>query len=309
MQIEAIIDNQEQFISQFAQQAQAEVKRCLNTGSILFPEEAGDGTISYTQHNHFIFIVSSVLLKEEFLFRCPESAAKSKFVDFGFFLDGNIESSFLFKQERHHLELEQGTDFQHFSMLMPRKMVPQNKSRKELRAIFQRFVALPLIQTQYENLLKTKPTLITQAIIRESKALELLSNWLSFMQNNLIPQENQLVLSDYEQQCIAHVKSILKESFINPPTIKQLSRSVGINEMKLKTGFKLLCDTTIRQYVIHLRMEKAKMLLEQSNNSIGVIAHKVGYDQQGYFAYLFKRFYGIAPHIYQKNCQELVNKA
>jgi len=49
------------------------------------------------------------------------------------------------------------------------------------------------------------------------------------------------------------------------------------------------------------KLREAKELLEQTDLSVSEICHQVGYNHQGHFADIFKRFYGAAPLSYRGN--------
>lgn len=54
-------------------------------------------------------------------------------------------------------------------------------------------------------------------------------------------------------------------------------------------------DITINQYIINLRMSKAKQYLLESNRKIKEISELVGYRDCNYFIRLFKKTYHITP--------------
>ncbi|MEO1654742.1 MAG: AraC family transcriptional regulator, partial [Bacteroidota bacterium] len=90
-------------------------------------------------------------------------------------------------------------------------------------------------------------------------------------------------------------KEILENRLINPPSILELSKLVGLNTCKLKTGFKKLFGITIRQYLINLRMEMARDLIKNTDHPISYICHMVGYSNRGHFAALYQKYFGSTP--------------
>lgn len=89
--------------------------------------------------------------------------------------------------------------------------------------------------------------------------------------------------------------NILKENYNTPPTIKNLSRMVGINEFKLKKGFKQLFQSTIHEYVIKYRMEKANLLVREQNLQVKEVAMELGYKNPSHFSAAFKKHFGFLP--------------
>lgn len=124
----------------------------------------------------------------------------------------------------------------------------------------------------------------------EAKVMELLMLQLEqwqLLQGQQTP--NSILRGD------ADAKAILEENYHSPPTIQELARLVYLNETKLKQGFKACCSHTIHGYVVWLRMEKAKQLLQQSQLSIGDIAYQVGYKNSAHFTAAFKKHFGFLP--------------
>lgn len=96
-------------------------------------------------------------------------------------------------------------------------------------------------------------------------------------------------------QYIRQAKAILTENFDRPMTIPQLAKKVGINESKLKIGFKHLYGQSIHDCLQQLRIEKAKHMLITTNITVTDIAFYVGYSQLNHFITLFKGVVGHTP--------------
>jgi len=65
--------------------------------------------------------------------------------------------------------------------------------------------------------------------------------------------------------------------------------------------FKIETGLTLWEYLIRLRMEKARELLETSLLSIKEVMAAVGYDSKGHFARHFRRWFGASPSEYRRN--------
>jgi AraC-like DNA-binding protein len=96
-------------------------------------------------------------------------------------------------------------------------------------------------------------------------------------------------------QYIRQAKAILTENFDRPITIPQLAKKAGINEAKLKKGFKDLYGQSIHDCLQQLRIDKAKHLLTTTNITVTDISFYVGYSQHNHFITLFKRVVGAPP--------------
>jgi AraC-like DNA-binding protein len=54
---------------------------------------------------------------------------------------------------------------------------------------------------------------------------------------------------------------------------------------------------SISDFIKHIRLEKAKELLVQTNYPIYEIANKVGYSDANYFSRSFSKIYGVSPSV------------
>ncbi|MBX3255417.1 MAG: helix-turn-helix transcriptional regulator [Chitinophagaceae bacterium] len=129
----------------------------------------------------------------------------------------------------------------------------------------------------------------------EIKILQLLLLQFEQYHNMIVhlPSKQNLHPDDVEKIKLA--KNILDDSYNNPPTIKQLSQLVGVNESKLKAGFKTMFNTTIHSYVLKLRMDKANQLVKAQNLQVQEVAMELGYKNPSHFSAAFKKHFGFLP--------------
>ncbi len=97
---------------------------------------------------------------------------------------------------------------------------------------------------------------------------------------------------------IYHAKDILLTRWQNPPSLLELAREVGLNDYKLKIGFRHCFKTTVFGTLQDYRMERARQLLASGSVTVTGIARTVGYTNRSHFAAAFKRKYGVNPSIY-----------
>lgn len=84
-------------------------------------------------------------------------------------------------------------------------------------------------------------------------------------------------------------------------TIQKLADAFYISPSYLSMIFKKEADITFLQYLISVRLNKSKELLEDPNSSISNVAQKVGYPDISYFSYFFKKNAGVSPREYKNN--------
>ncbi len=83
--------------------------------------------------------------------------------------------------------------------------------------------------------------------------------------------------------------------------IGKLASEIGIDRSYLTRLFDNILGVNPQDYLLRLRMEKAKTFLQTTSYSIGTIANSVGYPNIDAFSKMFKRVYGYAPSKVRKN--------
>lgn len=87
--------------------------------------------------------------------------------------------------------------------------------------------------------------------------------------------------------------------------ISELADGMGINRSYLSNNFKRITGYSPTEYLVQIRMEKAKSLLTKTNYSISQIASEVGYTDQLNFSRMFKQRFGESPKRYRDNVENL----
>jgi AraC-like DNA-binding protein len=105
----------------------------------------------------------------------------------------------------------------------------------------------------------------------------------------------ELRLRDRDVALLHCVRDELTCNFASPPSLTEMSRTIGLNRNKLTCGFKELFGTGVYEYCQQLRMRHARDLLREDRLSIARIAAEVGFQNQSSFSRAYKGFYGVAP--------------
>ncbi|QNL51989.1 helix-turn-helix transcriptional regulator [Olivibacter sp. SDN3] len=136
-------------------------------------------------------------------------------------------------------------------------------------------------------------------IYLQAKAMELLVLQCTQMDEKRFLKGKQIKLSPDDIAKIYAARDILVENMQDPPSLTQLARLVGINDFKLKAGFKAEFSNSVFGYLNDLRLAIAKKNLLQHNKSLTEIAYETGYSSLAHFSNAFKKKYGLSP-IYAK---------
>ncbi len=138
-----------------------------------------------------------------------------------------------------------------------------------------------------------------RTLFMESKTLEILAFQLHVL-SSADPTET-VVRSKGDRERLEEARRILETELVDPPSLLTLSRRVGLNDFKLKRGFRELYHTTVFGYVRMLRMEKARALLEAGEMNVGEVAVATGYSNFGHFSEVFRKRFGVSPRELKKS--------
>ncbi|SFL99691.1 Helix-turn-helix domain-containing protein [Paenibacillus sp. 1_12] len=100
---------------------------------------------------------------------------------------------------------------------------------------------------------------------------------------------------------IEETLSYINEHYMLKLTLPMLSRRAGMSEGHYTVLFKKHTGETLMTYLNNLRIEKAKLLFQQTDLLAKEIAQKVGYVDYFYFSRVFKRKTGASPSAFQQS--------
>ncbi|MGC5325127.1 helix-turn-helix transcriptional regulator [Brevibacillus sp. SYSU BS000544] len=106
-------------------------------------------------------------------------------------------------------------------------------------------------------------------------------------------QKNQNTVS-----CIEQTFSYIDQHFMMNVTLELLAKRAGVSPSYYSRMFRFLKGVSLSEYLLMLRMERAKELLALPHERLRDIAQSVGYNDEFYFSKMFKRKMGISPSEY-----------
>ncbi|MVM38618.1 helix-turn-helix domain-containing protein [Spirosoma sp. HMF3257] len=166
--------------------------------------------------------------------------------------------------------------------------------RKEASALSEHNLTIThALQAQLIRLTQRRESQPLKRLYLEATVLDVLRQQLEQADHNLAKQKTTFPPRDRDK--ILAVKAILDSDPLATYSLLSLSRLVGLNDYKLKKGFRDLLGTTVFGYLNDLRMEYARQLLLNTDQTIGEIATKLGYSETHHFSAAFKRKFGYLP--------------
>jgi two-component system response regulator YesN len=104
---------------------------------------------------------------------------------------------------------------------------------------------------------------------------------------------------------IAKIQLFIQENLDKELNRDDIASSVYRNPAYLSRLFRKETGLSLTDYIVQVKIEKAKRLLKETNDKISNIAEGVGYVHFSYFAKLFKKVVGSTPQEYRKQHQTL----
>ena len=102
---------------------------------------------------------------------------------------------------------------------------------------------------------------------------------------------------------IERVKCYMQENFMNTITIQELAKIACVSPNYFSHMFKNETGENYKTYLTNLRLEQARVLLEETDYCLYEVCDKVGYRNVRTFVDAFKQKYSISPGNYRKLMQ------
>jgi len=103
---------------------------------------------------------------------------------------------------------------------------------------------------------------------------------------------------------ISEAKLYMSLHFTNPNLMLQdVAKAVNMSSSRFSTVFSQQNGQTFTEYLMTLRLKKAKEMLRTTGEKSSQIAREVGYNDAHYFSYIFKKNTGLTPSEYRSQYQ------
>lgn len=135
--------------------------------------------------------------------------------------------------------------------------------------------------------------------INNIDTLEGIGEWFILFCNGIISKLEKKK-DNKKKDMIDMVLSYMESNYHRPElSAEMLSELINITPGYFGKLFNEYTSKTVNEYIVELRMNKAKELLQESTSSINDITLKVGFSNQSYFTATFKKLYGLTPNQYR----------
>lgn len=135
---------------------------------------------------------------------------------------------------------------------------------------------------------------VTRYLFFESKMMELFVLQMQQVQAIAGFKYDQC-WSTIDKEKLYAVKDYIENNYLEEFSLKDLTYKFGLNEFKLKKGYKEIFQTTVFGHIHQLRMQKAKILLQQKAMNVSEASFFIGYNNVSSFCTEFKKRFGCTP--------------
>jgi len=113
--------------------------------------------------------------------------------------------------------------------------------------------------------------------------------------------ENKRKLSREAQRLVRIAMAFVHENYSEELSRRVIAQHVGITEDHLTFCFRQELGTTPIEYLQRYRINEAKLLLKETQQTITEIALNVGFSDSGYFGRIFRRETGMTPEAFRRS--------
>ncbi len=112
-----------------------------------------------------------------------------------------------------------------------------------------------------------------------------------------ILRENREENSDCKD--LNYIKTYIEQHFEQKINFSELSQMSGYSSDYFRHVFKQKFGLSPQAYMINIRLEKARRMIEEKNLSCTEIAYKCGFSNAAQFSQMFKNKFGVSPNSYK----------
>jgi AraC-like DNA-binding protein len=155
------------------------------------------------------------------------------------------------------------------------------------------FVVNPRLRQTLTELFNAPYKGEVKSLYVQSKTIELLAQLAS--QYTPATRAEASSLPERDLTKLYEARDLLLARLADPPSLMELCRLVGLNDFKLKKGFKEVFGQTVYGFVLETRLEQARQQLLDTDESILGVALQNGYGSLASFSAAFRKKFGVSP--------------
>jgi two-component system, response regulator YesN len=127
-----------------------------------------------------------------------------------------------------------------------------------------------------------------------------LNLYIETLRNRVQAILNEMNETNKELNSIEAIANYIKQNYAEEISLQEFSEKFYLSREYISRKFKQIYGVNLSEYIVSIRINKAKELLKFPNLKIYEIAGKIGYQDDKYFRKVFKKIVGMTPNEYRK---------
>lgn len=132
------------------------------------------------------------------------------------------------------------------------------------------------------------------------EVLLLLMQFYETMNHKTLMSDNKSAQNDLLSEILAYMNKRITE----PLTIEDICHEFFISRSSLQALFKTHLNTSPKNYLLNIKLQKSKELIRENQYTISEIAYQLGFSSIHYFSRLFKKYFNTTPSAYARKATE-----
>lgn len=128
------------------------------------------------------------------------------------------------------------------------------------------------------------------------EALLLLMQFYEMISHKTLFADNNSARNDL----LSEILSYMNKRITEPITIEEICHEFYISRSSLQALFKTHLNTSPKNYLLNIKLQKSKELIRQNQYTISEIAYMLGFSSIHYFSRLFKKYFNTTPSAYSR---------
>ena len=137
------------------------------------------------------------------------------------------------------------------------------------------------------------------------EALLLLMQFYEKTSHETLLSDARLSMNDLLSEILAFMNKHIAE----PITIEEICHEFFISRSSLQALFKTHLNSSPKNYLLNIKLQKSKELIRQNQYTISEIAYMLGFSSIHYFSRLFKKYFNTTPSAYARKIAENQNSS
>ena len=112
-----------------------------------------------------------------------------------------------------------------------------------------------------------------------------------------------------QNDLLSEILTYMNTRIAEPITIEEICHEFFISRSSLQALFKTHLNTSPKNYLLNIKLQKSKELIRENQYTISEIAYMLGFSSIHYFSRLFKKYFNTTPSSYVKKISDNQNIA